>query len=109
MILQGLWSFLHGTNLLYLAAGGFLLGNVAYTGWYTTRYEPKTKPGYAFIGVGAFVVIAIATYLDFYVDEISDWYEIGTFIGYFLVAVGLGLITRECRRRSDDSNSSTER
>lgn len=83
-------------DLLFLAVGGFLLGAVAYTGWFTTRYEPEVKPGYAFLGAGTALVVAISTAVDLVYDT-KDWYRGSTLLGYALVAAGLTLIIRERR------------
>jgi len=83
---------------VFLSFGGFLIGSVMYTGWYTTRHEPEAKPGYAFIGLGIFVVVVINTWLDFS-RHISNWFRTATLFGYLLVAFGLFLITRERRQR----------
>jgi len=82
----------------FLAFGGFLLGSVFYTGYYTTRYEPEAKPGYAFIGLGIFISVSINTWLDFSRDT-SNWFRTGTVIGYFIIAIGLVLLVRERRGR----------
>jgi len=83
---------------VFLGIGGFLLGSVAYVGWHTTRYEPQAKPGYALIGIGTAVVVAVNTWLDF-IRDTSGWFRISTILGYVLVAAGLVSIVRERRRR----------
>jgi hypothetical protein len=83
-------------DLLFLAVGGFLLGAVAYSGWYTTRYEPEVKAGYAVVGAGAGLVVAINTAVQFATDT-SHWFLGATLVGYAIVAGGLTLIVRERR------------
>jgi len=80
----------------FLAIGGFLLGSVAYTGWYTTRIEPEVRGGYATIGAGVALVVCVNTWVDFVRDS-SDWFRAFTLVGYLLVAAGLTLIVRERR------------
>jgi hypothetical protein len=82
----------------YLVLGGFLLGSVARTGWYTTRYEPQARPGYALIGTGVALVVAIGTWVDWQRD-VTDWLRAVMLVGYTLVAAGLTLIARERRER----------
>lgn len=85
-------------DILFLGVGGFLLGAFAYTGWYTTRYEPEAKLGYGLMGLGIGVNVAINVWLDFQVES-TNWYIVATFIGYGLVAAGLVAIIRERRRK----------
>jgi hypothetical protein len=86
-------------DLFFLAAGGFLLGSVFYTGYYTTRYEPEVKLGYAVIGLGVLVTVVIDTWLNFFRDA-SDWFRLGTFLGYLIITIGLILIVRVRRKKA---------
>jgi hypothetical protein len=87
-------------DLAFLAVGGFLLGAVAYCAFYTTEDEPEVRFGYALIGIGVALVVAINTYLDFFYRHVPNWFRVGTMFGYLFVAVGLIFIIRE--RRSED-------
>jgi hypothetical protein len=85
-------------DIAFLGVGGFLVGSLAYTAWYTTRYEPETKLGYTVLGIGAVVVVVENTWLDFQVDA-SHWFLTVQLIGFLFVAAGLALITKARRDR----------
>lgn len=82
---------------VYLTVGGFLLGSVLYSGWYTTRFEPEARVPYAFIGVGVGVAVAVSAWVEFGQDR-PTWVRVGVLAGYLIVAVGLTLLIRERRR-----------
>ena len=87
----------------FLAIGGFLLGSVLYSGYYTTRFEPEVKGGYGIIGIGIFISVATNTYVDFFRDT-SDWFRAMTLFGYLTVAVGLIILIRERRKHRREVN-----
>ena len=85
-------------DIAFLGVGGFLLGSLAYTGWFTTHYEPEARPGYAVIGAGVATAVVANTWLQFH-TRASYWFLVAECAAFLLVAVGLILIVRERRRR----------
>jgi len=96
-------------DYVFMGIGGFLIGAVLYSGYYTTRYEPEVKYGYAIVGIGVIISVIINTWLDFF-HKASDWFRYGTLLGYSIVALGLIIIIRERRaeygKEAKDADSS---
>lgn len=83
----------------YLAVGGFLLGSVAYAGYYTTRYEPEVKPGYLVLGFGILVNVGLNTYVG-YERDVQWWILALVLLAYATITAGLVLITLARRRHA---------
>jgi hypothetical protein len=86
---------------VFLSVGGFLVGVFLYTGWYTTRYEPEVRTGYAVIGLGIALSVAVNTWVDF-AHDVDNWYRGAVLAGYATVAAGLVLIIVERRKENRD-------
>src|SRR5262245_63349922 len=80
----------------FLSIGGVLIGMLFRCAWYTARYEPEVKRGYAFVGAGVVLVVTINTWVDL-TRELPDRFRAATLVAYVLVAAGLVLIIRERR------------
>ena len=92
-------------DLIYLGVGGFLIGSCMYTGWYTTRWEPEVRHGWAVVGIGIVITVTINVYVDVSRHIDGAWRGLNL-LGYFVVALGLAMIVRERREyreeRDDD-------
>lgn len=86
-------------DIAFLAVAGFLLGVLAYIGWYSTREEPETEWGWTIVGIGVLAVIVHNIWLEFRVDR-TNWFLTGEFIGFSIIDAGLVLILR-ARRKKD--------
>ena len=83
---------------VFLTVGGFLLGCFFRTAYFTTRYEPNVKLGYAVVGAGILASVGLSTWVDFSRD-VSDWTRALTLTSYAVIALGLVLINRERSHR----------
>ena len=85
-------------DTVFLAGAGFVLGVLAYTGWYTTHRHPDERAAYAVIGLGALICVVTSTYLAYRYDA-SNWFLIAQVIGYGVIGCGLTLLVATRRRR----------
>ena len=86
------------SDWIFLAVGGFLVGIVLCTGYYTVKYEPEARLGWTLIAIGGTISVAINLWVEYFRD-VSGWFRSWTLVGYAVIALGLVFLLR-ARRRS---------